>query len=90
MSRPPLLMHLKVENERSDFGIWLPLFLILPVALVVFIILSPFIIIALMFSPDWGWWSLKVIWAAVTSYWAMRGLEVEVQDSRQHLVVSVV
>ena len=41
MKRPPMLMHMRIQGERGGFGLWLPLFLLLPLALVVFIILSP-------------------------------------------------
>jgi len=40
MKRPPMLMHMRIQGERKGFGLWLPLFLLLPLALVVFIILS--------------------------------------------------
>jgi hypothetical protein len=48
MNRPPLLMHVKIKNERSDFGLWLPLFLLFPLALVILIILSPLILIGIL------------------------------------------
>jgi hypothetical protein len=92
MSWPPMLMHIKIRNEKSDFGLWLPLFLLLPVALVVLIVLSPLILIAVLvlWPSGWGEWALRILWAAVTSLWALRGLEVDVQDGNQHVYVSVV
>jgi hypothetical protein len=92
MSRPPMLMHIRFEKEDRSFGLWLPLFLLLPLALVVLIVLSPLIIIALLvlWPSGWGLWALKVLKAAIVSFWAMRGLEVDVQNSSQHVYVSVV
>ncbi len=92
MTWPPMLMKIHVKNEKSDFGFWLPIFLLLPVALVVFIILLPFIIIGLIIFWDSGWaqWALKALWAAVVSYWSLRGLEVDVQDGDKFVYVSVV
>ena len=35
MNRPPMLMHVRVHNDDTKFGFWLPLFLLIPLALVV-------------------------------------------------------
>ena len=92
MNRPPLWMHVKVKDEKCDFGLWLPLFLLLPLALVVLIILSPLILIGvIVFWPSgWGEWALKVLWAAIVSFCSIRGLKVDVQNGRQYVHVSVV
>jgi hypothetical protein len=92
MNRPPMLMHIRVEKEDRSFGIWLPLFLLLPLALVVLIILSPLILLALivLWPSGWGQWALNVLKAAIVSFCAMRGLEVDVQKGSQHVYVSVV
>ena len=92
MNRPPLLMRIRIESEDRNFGLWLPLFLLLPLALVVLIILSPLILIALflLWPSGWGLWALKVLKAAIVSFWAVRGLEVDVHNGREHVYVSVV
>ena len=91
MTRPPLWMKIRVRNEEHNFRLWLPLFLLLPLALVVLIILSPIIIIGLIiFWDSWGMWSLKVIRASVMSFWNMRGLEVDVQNGKEMVFISVV
>ena len=92
MNWPPMLMHIKIQNEDRRFGLWLPLFLLLPLALVVLIILLPLIIVGLIIFWDsgWGLWALKVVWAAIVSYWSLRGLEVDVQDGNKYVYVSVV
>jgi hypothetical protein len=92
MNWPPMLMHVKFQNEERDFGLWLPLFLLLPLALVVLIILSPLILIAVivLWSSGWGPWALKVLKAAFGTLSAMRGLEVDIQDNNKHVYVSVV
>ena len=43
-----MLMHVRVHNDDTKFGFWLPLFLLIPLALVVLIILSPLILIAIL------------------------------------------
>ena len=92
MNWPPMLMHIRIENEDRRFGLWLPLFLLLPLALVVLIILSPLIIIAVLvlWPSGWGRWALKVLKAAFVSFCAMRGLKVDVQNGNQYVYVSVV
>ncbi len=95
MNRPPMLMHVKVKNEKSDFGLWLPLFLLLPLALVVLLVLSPLILIAVLILSAcgygrWAWWGLRCLKAAVISSWALRGLKVDVQGRRENVYISVV
>jgi hypothetical protein len=95
MNWPPMLMHVKVKNEESDFGFWLPLFLLFPLALVVLIILSPLIIIGIIVlctlgHGRWVWWGFRCLWVAIVSSWALRGLKVDVQNGNKHVFVSVV
>jgi hypothetical protein len=95
MNWPPMLMHVKVKNEKSNFGLWLPLFLLFPLALVVLIILSPLIIIGILVllmlgQERWVEWGLRCLWVAIVSSWALRGFKVDVQNGNQHVFVSVV
>jgi hypothetical protein len=94
MNRPPLWMHLRFKNavKDKDFGLWLPLFLLLPLALVVLIILSPLIIIALLVLWPFGWsqWALRVLAAAGRIFCSMRGLEVNVKNRQGYVYITVV
>jgi hypothetical protein len=92
MTRPPMLMHVKIQGEDRGFGLWLPLFLLLPLALVVFIILSPLILIAVLvlWSSGWGKRALLVLRAALEVFWTMRGLRVDIQGRHQCVYISVV
>jgi hypothetical protein len=92
MNRPPLWMRLRLENEQKQFGLWLPLFLLLPLALVVLIIFSPLIFIAVLvlWPSGWGPWGLRVLWASLPIFCSMRGLEVKVKNRDQYVYVSVV
>jgi hypothetical protein len=92
MNRPPMLMHVKIHGKDANFGIWLPLFLLIPLALVILIVLSPLILIALLilWPSGWGrfaWQSFKV---ACASLWAMRGLKVDVQGRDGVVDISVI
>jgi hypothetical protein len=42
MNWPPMLIHIKVRNPKTNFGCWFPLFLLFPFVLAVLIILLPF------------------------------------------------
>jgi hypothetical protein len=95
MNRPPMLMHVKIKNEKSDFGLWLPLFLLFPLALVVLIILSPLILIGILVllalgQGRWVAWGFRCLWVAIVSSWALRGLRVDVQGRRGLVQVTVV
>jgi hypothetical protein len=92
MKRPPMLMHLKFQGEERGFGLWLPLFLLLPLALVVFIILSPLILVAILvlWPSGWGKRALLVLKAACEIFCSMRGLKVDIQSSSQYVYICVV
>ena len=92
MNRPPMLMHMRFDNGNRKFGLWLPLFLLLPLALVVLIILSPFIVIAVLvlWPSGWGKLVLQVMKAAFGIFCSMRGLEVDVQNRNECVYISVV
>jgi hypothetical protein len=95
MNRPPMLMHVKIKNDRSNFGLWLPLFLLFPLALVVLLVLSPLILIAVLVlcalgHGRWVWWGFRCLWVAILTSCALRGLEVDVQGHRESVLISVV
>ena len=95
MNCPPMLMHVKIKNEKANFGLWLPLFLLIPLALVILIILSPLILIALLilWLCGWGRWarlSLRALKVALVAFWSTRGLEVDVRHGNQVVYVSIV
>jgi hypothetical protein len=92
MRRPPLWMRLRFQNPERDFRLWLPLFLLLPLALVVLIILSPLILIALLVLWPTGWaeWALRVMGRVGGIFCAMRGLEVDVKSRDQYVYISIV
>jgi hypothetical protein len=95
MNWPPMLMHVKIKNKETNFGLWLPLFLLLPLALVVLIILSPLIIIGILVlcalgHGRWVVWGFRCLWVAIVSSWALRGLKVDVQGHKGTVQVTIV
>jgi hypothetical protein len=94
MNWPPMLMHVKIKNQKTDFGIWIPLVLLFLIALAVVIVLSPLIILALIImlmvgGERWARLTVLSIWAAFVSVWAMRGLKVDVQNRDGVVDISV-
>ena len=93
MSWPPYLMKLRVTDPRHNFALWLPLFLIWPLALAfflaAFLILLPFALLAFIFTWQMGWWRPVVIGipAVVRVVCSLHGLTVDVQDARGHFEV---
>ena len=85
MKWPPYLLKLRMHNPRHSFGIWLPLFLIWPIVLVfflaVFLILSPFAFLAMLFTWRLGWWRPVVLGvpAIFRLVWSLQGLAFYVQ-----------
>ena len=92
MKRPPMLMHVKIRGEGRGFGLWLPLFLLLPLALAAFIILSPLILIAILVFWPSGWRkrALLIFRAAFEVFNSMRGLQVDVQSDHHCIYISAV
>lgn len=92
MMRPPMLMHVKIEDKDRDIGLWLPLFLLLPLALVVLLILSPLILIGILvlWPSGWGKRALLALWTAFWVFWSMRGLKVDIRSGNQVVYVSVI
>jgi len=95
MNWPPMLMHVKIKNEKKNFGIWLPLFLLFPLALVVLLVFSPLILIGIMVllmlgQERWVEWGLRCLWAAIVSSWALRGLQVDVEGRNGLVQVNIV
>jgi hypothetical protein len=91
MNRPPAWIRIKIQGERGGFRLWLPLFLLLPLALVVLIILSPLILIAvlLLWPSGWGKWALSVLRAAYNVFCSMRGLKVDIQSRHETVYISI-
>jgi len=92
MKRPPMFMHLKIQGEKSRFGLWMPIFLLLPLALVILIILLPLILIAILilWPSGWGKRALLVFKAAFEVFCSMRGLMVDIKSSSQCVYVRIV
>ena len=92
MKRPPMLMHLEIQGEDKRCGLWLPFFLMLPLALLVLIVLSPLILVAvlILWPSGWGKWALLVIRVTFGVLCSLHGLRVDIQGRHQCVSISVV
>jgi hypothetical protein len=87
---PPLVMRLRVVNQRSNFGLWLPLFLLYPFLLAFFIIGEAMALVAFLLLWPFGWGKaiLLTIPYLCRVICNLRNLEVDVAKKRETFFVS--
>lgn len=99
MKCPPMLLSLKfrsnVDISDRGFGLWIPLFIIVPIAmiilLVLFLIALPFLLVSLAYTWHMGWWRW-LFWGIPDFFKTMNalpGLKVDVQDRKQNIYIAV-
>jgi hypothetical protein len=94
MRWPPYLMKLTLRGINHGFSIWLPLFIIGPIAMIFLLALClialPFLFLSLLFTWRWYWLEYAVtgIPAFFAIFWSLPGLKVDVEDREQHVVVA--
>ena len=87
MNWPPYMMRLRIKNPHHGFALWLPLFLIWPIALAfflaAFLILLPFALLATLFTWQTGWWRplLLGIPAIIRVLCSLGGLTVDIDGN---------
>jgi len=91
MNRPPYLMKVRVKNPDIKINLWLPLFLIYPLLAVILLVLLPFILVAaiILWLMGWGKTLFVIPFAIFSCINAMRGLEVQVEEGKEIVLVSV-
>jgi len=105
MKRPPMLMYVRIRGQDRGFCLWLPLFLLLPLAPVLLIALSPLILLTVIILWLSGrgkrallvtriafrlLCSVGLIRAAVDLLCSMPGLQVDIYNRNERIYVSVV
>jgi hypothetical protein len=92
MNWPPMLMHVKIENKNTHFGLWLPLFLLMLIAAVILLAFLPVILLCLlvMWPSGWGRWLWNSFKAGLASLWALKGLSVDIKNRDGIVRVTVV
>jgi hypothetical protein len=89
MNFPPLLMRLGVGGRRR-FSIWLPLFLLWPVAAALAIVLAPLVLLAALILWPLVWGKLLLLSGPMLLgvLCALRGLELELNQGSRLLQIS--
>jgi hypothetical protein len=89
MNFPPWLMHLGVGGRRC-FSIWLPLFLLWPVAAALAIVLAPLVLLAALILWPLVWGKLLLLSGPMLFgvLCALRGLELELNQGSRLLQIS--
>jgi hypothetical protein len=105
MKRPPVLMRVQIRGEERKFRLWLPLFLLVPLALLLLIVLSPVILIAIVIVRVTGrgrrlslvartslgiLCSVRGIRAAFDVLCSMPGLRIDVCNNKERVYVSII
>jgi small neutral amino acid transporter SnatA (MarC family) len=88
----PSIMNIKIRSGRGfKFRLWLPLFLVWPILLVLFLLLLPFLIIAEIVLRLTGVdiYLFRLLGGLLSVVMAMRGLTVKVNSIRQNSIVHV-
>jgi hypothetical protein len=105
MKRPPMVLRLQIRGKEKGFGLWLPLFLLIPLGLALVIAFSPLILIAIvilrrrrhrdLLSPTARTYlgmlcSPRGIRAAFDLFCSMPGLRVDVRNKNEQVYISVI
>lgn len=99
MSYPPSLIYMKfysVKESQRNFMLWIPLFIIVPVVmlilLAIFLIILPFILLTLIFTWNMWWWRwlLYVIPAIFRTFHSLRGTNVDLEDNNQKIHIKII
>jgi len=89
MNYPPLLMRLGIYGRRR-FSVWLPLFLLWPVAAAVAIVLAPLVLLLALILRPLGWGKLVLLSGPMLLgiLSALRGLELNLNLGNRLLFIS--
>ena len=92
MIRPPTIIRLRFKNEHQGFGLWLPLFLVLPFVLLLALIIAPLVLVAavILWYTGWGRAILLIGPAIYRCFCALRGLKIDVKQGQEHVYISIV
>jgi len=91
MNRPPMFMKLGFGKRHGKFKVWLPLFVIFPFLVVILLLMAPFLLLAalVLWSFGWGKPFLFIIPMLFGLLWALRGLEIDINDKWQNVSISI-
>jgi hypothetical protein len=94
MKWPPYLLRIRFQDRQHTFALWLPLFLIWPLALVfflaIFLILLPFALLAMLFTWQPGFWRPLMLGvpATIRLICCLHGTKVDVDGNTGRVYVA--
>ena len=91
MNKPPMFIKLWFCRPGSKFRLWLPLFIFLPLLLVIILLIAPLLLIAALVLWSFGWGKVFLLFIPVLIgiIWALRGLEIDINDKEQRVFISI-
>lgn len=99
MKCPPLFVSIEFslceDESGNNFRLWVPLFVVVPIAMIILLALLlialPFMLISLMFTWNTRWWCWLIlhIRAMFETFNALPGVEVQVTDVGKEVYIAV-
>lgn len=91
MNWPPSVMRIRIQRQQHrGIGLWLPLFIILPIVFVLTLALAPLVLLAAAILWRRGLGRLLLIGGPMilNCLCALRGLEVNVENEKECVFIS--
>jgi len=86
---PPLLMRIRISNERHHINLWLPLFLVWLILGAIMLALSPIVAVLVLIFQNFGWGEFLLMLGPVIYDFicALRELKIDVDRKNERMVV---
>ncbi len=101
MTLPPMALRMNISNRRRSFGLWIPLFIIVPLLLILVVVLLPLLLVMMvvavlvLLGRGKGGQLLRLILLSLlviprffALFWALRGFLVDVRNDSEHVHIS--
>jgi hypothetical protein len=100
MKRLPMIVSLQLRSHNEDgesegCRLWVPLFIIAPIAIIIllalFLVALPFLLISFLLTWYTGWW--RILWYGIPAFFntlhALPGLNVDVENQKQKIYITI-
>ena len=89
MMLPPSILRVRVLDDDSRVSLWIPLILVWPLVVVIYLLFLPCIIVAAILTWRRGWGRPILLGgpALFRVYCSLRGLEINVTETNQSVLV---
>jgi hypothetical protein len=90
MNCPPLIMRLRILNDKNSIRLWLPIFLLYPFLLVLALLVEILALVAFLLLWPWDWGRTLPLFMPYLFrvICALRELEVDIQSRQEAFFVS--